>query len=443
MTPTPRPTRPQLERLEQREVPATVTTALTNGILRVTGTDAADTIVMRQTGEGRITAYIGTTTRSFTGVREVYVDVRAGNDYVSLDTTPLGANEVRLAVKATLIGGTGNDTLIGGANNDLIYGNAGDDGLYGNAGNDSIYGGDGNDLINGGLGNDSILGEAGNDKAYGSTGNDNVNGGAGQDYVDGGVGNDALQGGTGFDTFKNVFPDFDTVDESDPEDVRQGLSGTCVILSSLQAISNSGIDLSGRITQISDKYYRVPIYRQGTGWVNQVVYFDGSWTDNDPAPTADGNPWVLIYQRAFLQEKGVNWSDPDSANWARKYGGAFQQVDAAFYALLGRAQYVGSRTGGLLDSDLTMMRNAFAANKPTIMLSRPQASTVSADLTRLGIIPSHAYSLVGFGTKNGQTTIKMRNPWGTDGPVLYGVDDGIIEITWSDFRRVMLGFTMA
>lgn len=443
MTPTHRPNRPQLERLEQRDVPSTVATSFANGVLRVTGTDASDTIILRQTGEGRVTAYLNTTTRTFTGVRDAYVDARSGNDYVWLDTSPLGTNEVRLAIRGTLIGGTGNDTLIGGANIDTIYGNAGSDGLYGNAGNDNIYGGDGDDVINGGLGNDMIMGEAGNDRMYGSTGNDTVNGGAGQDYVDGGVGYDNLQGGTGFDTFKNVFPDFDTVDQADPEDVRQGLSGTCVILSSLQAISNAGVDLSGRIQQISEKYYRVPIYRPGTGWVNQVVFFDGSWTDNDAAPTQDGNPWVLLYQRAFLQEKRVNWQDPNSANWATKYGGAFQQVDAAFMAVMGRAQYVGSRTGGLLDSDLSMLRNAFAANRPTIILSRPSNSTVAADMTRLGIITSHAYSLVGFGSRNGQTTVKMRNPWGTDGPVRYGIDDGIIEINWSDFRRVMLGFTMA
>lgn len=441
MTPTPRPNQLQVERLEQRDVPAT--TSLANGVLRITGTDVAETIIMRQTGDGRITTQIGTTSQNYTGVREVYVDARGGNDYVWLDTTPLGVNEARFGIRATLIGGSGNDTLIGGIKDDTLWGNEGNDGLYGNAGNDSIYGGDGNDLINGGLGNDSILGEAGDDKAYGSTGNDSVNGGAGTDYIDGGVGSDALQGGTGFDTFKNVFPDYDTVDEADPEDVRQGLSGTCVILSSLQAISASGVDLAGRIRQVSTNYFAVPIFRVGQGWINQSVYFDGTWTDNDPAPTADGNPWVLLYQRAFLQEMGVNWADPNSVQWATKYGGRFQQVDSAFMAIMGRATYVGSRPSTLLDSDLTTLRNAFSSNRPTIVLSRPQNSTVAADMTRLGIITSHAYSLVGFGLKNGQTTIKLRNPWGTDGPVLYGTNDGIIEIYWSDFRRVMLGFCMA
>jgi len=46
--------------------------------------------------------------------------------------------------------------------------------------------------------------------------------------------------------------------------------------------------------------------------------FDGTWTDNDPTPTADGAAWPLLYQRAFLQEMGVNWADPNSAGWATR-----------------------------------------------------------------------------------------------------------------------------
>jgi hypothetical protein len=64
-------------------------------------------------------------------------------------------------------------------------------------------------------------------------------------------------------------------------------------------------------------------------------------------------------------------------------------------------------------------------------------------MTRTGVITSHAYSVIGFGTRNGVTTVKLRNPWGTDGPVKYGIDDGIIEITWTDFRKVMLGFCVS
>ncbi len=441
MTVKQRPAQLRVDRLEDRSMPA-VTLAVVNGVLRVTGTESNDSALIRQTGAYAVSVVEGTNTRSFTGISGINADGRGGNDYFYFDSTPLGTNEIRLAMKTTMIGGAGNDTLVGGANIDYLDGGIGNDSLYGNSGSDNISSGDGNDLINAGLGNDMVSAGNGDDKLYGSGGNDQLFGGAGRDYVDGGVGDDMLQGGTGFDTFKNVFPGADILDQSIPEDVRQGLSGTCVVLASLQAISGAGVDLSARVRQISANYYAVPIYRQGTGWINQVVYFDGTWTDNDPTPTADGAAWPLLYQRAFLQEMGVNWTDSNASSWVTKYGGRFQNVDAAFLAITGRATYLGSRVTGLLDSDLAAMRQALTSRRPQIALTKPNG-TMTAELTRLGLITSHAYAIVGFGVKNGQTTVRLRNPWGTDGPVTFGPNDGIIEIAWSDFRRVMLGICIS
>jgi hypothetical protein len=431
-----------LERLERRDAPAVAGTVM-NGVLRVTGSDASETILMRQTSASTVHVAAPGLNRTFTGVREVYVDARGGNDYVSFDTRALGGNEARYAVKATMFGGTGNDTLIGGAGNDYLDGGGGDDQLYGNAGNDTLVGGDGRDLLNGGLGNDTLYGGNGDDKLYGAGGNDTLIGGAGNDYLDGGRGTDSLQGGTGFDTFKNVFPEFDTVSEADPEDIRQGLSSTCVVLASLQALTRTGADLSGNIRQVGTNTYSVPVFRPGRGWVNQVVYFDGTWTDNDPVPTADGKTWPLLYQRAFLQEMGVNWADPNAAGWAARYGGAFQNIDAAFITFTGRSTWVGSRPTGLTDADLALLRQRFSANRPVIALSRTSNSTAAADMRRLGIVTSHAYSVEGFGYRNGQATVKLRNPWGVDGPVLHGANDGLIEVNYSDFRCVFLGFSYA
>jgi hypothetical protein len=439
-----RPAKLLLNRLEDRSLPAaTISTTVVNGVLRVIGTDGNDTILIRQTGANAVTVAYGATVKRFTGVNEIYADGGAGDDFIYFDTTPLGANEIRLAMKATLIGGAGNDTLVGGAGNDYIDGGAGNDSLYGNGGNDTIYGGDGNDLINAGAGDDTVHGGTGDDRIYGSGGNDQLFGDSGNDYLSGGSGTDTLVGGTGFDTFKIAFPAADVLGQADPEDVRQGLSGTCVILASMQSVVTCGVDLSTHIKQISTNYYSVPLYRPGTGWINQVVYFDGTWTDNDPTPTADGAAWPLLYQRAFLQEMGVNWADPNSANWATKYGSQFQNVDAAMIALTGHAIYLGSRPGGsLLDSDLSALRQALNTKTPEIALTRPYG-TMTADLQRLGLVPSHAYSIVGLGSINGQTAIRLRNPWGTDGPVTFGPNDGVIEITWSDFRRVFLGICIS
>src|SRR5947199_380285 len=66
------------------------------------------------------------------------------------------------------------------------------------------------------------------------------------------------------------------------KDVFQRQSGTCVILSSLSAVTADGTNLAARITKIGSNSYSVPLYRSGTGWIRQTVTFDGSWTDNDP-----------------------------------------------------------------------------------------------------------------------------------------------------------------
>lgn len=434
----------EVQRLEDRTVPA-VAASLSAGVLRITGTESADTVVLRQTGYQRVTvSEYGQATKTFTGVQQIYADARGGNDYIYFDTTPLGAYENSWAVRATLLGGTGNDTLVGGAAGDYIDGGTGDDALYGNSGNDTITAGYGNDLVSAGLGNDQVYGDSGNDRLYGGTGNDQVYGGGDQDYIDGGHGLDTLAGGTGFDTYHNLYANGDAVTESDPEDVRQGLGGTCVILSSLQAVSGTGVDLAGRITKVGTNQYAVPMFRPGAGWVNQIVYYDGTWTDNDPAPTADGNAWVLLYQRAYLQECGVNWADTNASAWASRYGSTFQNVDRAFIALTGHSTWNGAVNGSVTDSQLAAMRSNFAQHRAQIVLSRPSNSAAAADMTRLGIVTSHAYSVEGFGyTSTGEVTVTLRNPWGTDGPKAYGANDGIITLKWSDFRKVMLGYCVS
>lgn len=89
------PTNPKrslnVERLEQREVPAV--TGVMNGVLRVTGSNSSETILMRQTAAGTVNVAGPGLNRTYSGVREVYVDARGGNDYVSFDTRSLGGNE--------------------------------------------------------------------------------------------------------------------------------------------------------------------------------------------------------------------------------------------------------------------------------------------------------------------------------------------------------------
>src|SRR5262249_3267787 len=101
MNPTSQMPRLTLDRLEDPAVPTTVTTALVGGVLRVTGTSANDTILIRQTAAHNVTVSFGSTTRSFTGVNEIYADGQSGNDYIYFDTSPLGANQATQSLKTT------------------------------------------------------------------------------------------------------------------------------------------------------------------------------------------------------------------------------------------------------------------------------------------------------------------------------------------------------
>jgi uncharacterized protein YkwD len=129
-----------VETLEGRECPAV---NFFNGVLTVTGTANADTLVVTQTN-GMITAQ----GQSFSAasVSHVVVTALGGNDLIRNNT----------GKTAVLFGGTGNDTIHGGWGADRIFGGQGTDALYGYAGPDVLYGGGGTDSLNGGRGRNTL-----------------------------------------------------------------------------------------------------------------------------------------------------------------------------------------------------------------------------------------------------------------------------------------------
>jgi hypothetical protein len=179
------------------------------------------------------------------------------------------------------------------------------------------------------------------------------------------------------------------------------------------------------------------MYRPGTGWVRQTVYFDGVWTDNDPMLAAPGDAWVLIYQRAYLQEMGVRWNDPNTSRWSRLYGDKYQRADSALLALTGRANWSGAGAERFNQSDLSELQQATSRRQPVIAL------THGSGASRYGLIDGHAYAVVGVRYDSQGPNVVLRNPWGNDGPVKQGADDGIINVTWNTFRGAMQGFTVA
>lgn len=141
-----------IEALETRRF---FSATLSNGVLTVIGTPAADTIEFEKGPKAVIVHENGVaTTFSTATIQRVRVFAGTGNDTVLLGK--------KFASRASIEGGAGKDHLGGGAGDDVIFGNAGDDVMAGNGGTDYLDGNTGNDdltarygVVHGGAGTDT------------------------------------------------------------------------------------------------------------------------------------------------------------------------------------------------------------------------------------------------------------------------------------------------
>src|SRR5881394_3394429 len=132
-----------VDALEERRLLAAT---LTNGVLAVVGTEAADNIVvgLNATDNTKLDVNINGTVSSFAllnsagtaAISKIAIFGLGGDDKIAINQ----ANGAILT-PAVLVGGSGNDSLVGGGGNDLIFGGAGNDSLFGNDGNDTLTGG--------------------------------------------------------------------------------------------------------------------------------------------------------------------------------------------------------------------------------------------------------------------------------------------------------------
>ena len=181
--------RPDLSRLEARDIPATLAVFNTS-VLTVVGDGAANAITVAADPAGNLTVtdngtpvFIRTTfgAATKTALVTVNVDGRGGDDTIVLDRSlnVLDANGKLLAAPGgVLSGGAGNDTIRAFTGGFL-------GGLVGNpiVGNLVMDGGAGNDFLDSGFGNDVMLGGPGDDTLRWLPGTliDTFDGGGGND----------------------------------------------------------------------------------------------------------------------------------------------------------------------------------------------------------------------------------------------------------------------
>lgn len=154
--------RPSLESLEDRAVPAvTVTYGIglggANPPVSIVGTDGDDNVsVAVVAGRLLVTDHQTNTVYDVApadAVSRIFINMGEGNDVCIVDAT--------VTNRCTVSGGAGNDTLQGGSGRDWLDGGDGNDTLRGGAGNDFLSGGAGNDSFDGGAGIDGASDNAG------------------------------------------------------------------------------------------------------------------------------------------------------------------------------------------------------------------------------------------------------------------------------------------
>jgi Ca2+-binding RTX toxin-like protein len=135
------------ENLESRRM---LSASLNNGVLRVSASEASDSIVLT-VESGRIVvmtngALDGRFARS--SVRRIAIDALDGDDTVQLASN--------ITAPAYIKAGDGDDIVTGGGGNDTIFAGDGDDMVRARKGDDRIDPGAGFDLLDGGAGSDTI-----------------------------------------------------------------------------------------------------------------------------------------------------------------------------------------------------------------------------------------------------------------------------------------------
>lgn len=432
MTSTKKMPRAQLsiESLEDRLALSVTSSSLSAGVFTMWSDNNASNVTVTRSGANTI---LRDTTngfyRSLTGVTKVQFVGGSANDrfvnYVS--TLPVAA--WGMGGNDYLEGYNASDTLVGGAGDDTLVGYGGDDYMWGEAGNDILRGMDGNDRLYGGDGDDDLYGMGGYDYLYGENGNDFMDSGSAGEYLNGGAGYD-------FNAYVTA------IYGAQRDDVHQGGGPTCWLLASLSAVAVN-TNLANRITYLGSGNYRVTLYNAQGQTRYQYVNFTGERNNADPNfnPNQEGESWVVIMQRAVLQELNISITNPPGGNPVN-----------VFPLLTGRASnWFGppsSTTGFVPNAQAEQIMSALAQGRHVAMCTWANSSDLATDR----LVAWHCYNIVsvtrqvvwhGF-LPSYQYTVTVRNPWGFDGGNATGnTSDALITLNWSDFARSISGFAVS
>lgn len=212
-----------------------------------------------------------------------------------------------------------------------------------------------------------------------------------------------------------------------PNDVKQGQIGDCFFLASLASVADSNPQfIKDSIKQNEDGTFTVRFFDQ-KGHPSYVTVANKFAQDSDglilASSTNKKEMWVAIMEKAY-------------AKWEH----GIKNIDGGY-----PAQALTDITGHSKNDDIfnrsERANTLFKKIKEAADQNQPMAAGTYPDnphYEEMGLVPSHAYTILGAKEEAGKKYILLRNPWGEGEWQGRGADtrnDGVFKMPAEDYEK--------
>lgn len=212
-------------------------------------------------------------------------------------------------------------------------------------------------------------------------------------------------------------------------DVVQGHAGDCYLLSTLGAAAKQRPGLiSNAITRKEDGSFVVRFFKPGPGGpepvyipVDKELPRDRWGSSHYAHGAARGELWVSVVEKAYAKWKGSYERIGNGGNPA--------EVMQALTGKMGN----WSTTADLGPDALYQKLQAQLARKGLVVASTRTGPQYKGS----GVVPSHAYTVLGVEDVGGHQRVTLRNPWGRTEPGAPRAGDGVFSLPLREFIQLL------